>query len=57
MLVCLNWLSVCFLGPFFEYLNPFYAYRMFRWCRVRSQGSDSLLTQQEANECSLLGIV
>ena len=47
--VVLNWLSINFLQPIFEYLSPFYLMYLITKAQTFRDGEKSKLTQQEAN--------
>jgi len=49
MSIWLNWMVICFLNPLLEYFDIWYWLEMRKWDKVRGEGKNSLLTQQEAN--------
>ena len=45
----MNWLSINFLQPVFEYFSPFYLFYLIKKWRTFGKGKGSKLTQTEAN--------
>jgi len=52
MTVGTNWLFICFLNPILEVFDVFYIFSWVKWKYIKSQGSQSKLTQYEANIAS-----
>jgi len=47
--IWMNWLFVCLFGPLLEVLDPLYILSCITWKLTKKQGSNSTLTQREAN--------